>query len=126
MINIEVILSAADAFTERVKQTNQASDSDTRNLMIGATVVLVIGVVIFAVTYFRSRKKSNDQDQERLSQFAKTISPPAGSSSAVNKRSSKHRRRKRRRVREHRPRNPTLDKTGGLPPPRPDDQLPKY
>ena len=35
MIKIEVILSAADAFTERVKQTNQASDSDTRNLGMG-------------------------------------------------------------------------------------------
>ena len=126
MINIEVILSAADAFTERVNKTNQASEADTKNLLIGATVVLAIAIVIFAVTYLRSRKKSDEQDQERLSQFAKSISPPSGSSSAVNKSSSKHRRRKRRRVREHRPRNPTLDKTGGLPPPRPDDQLPKY
>jgi hypothetical protein len=38
----------------------------------------------------------------------------------------RHRRRRRRRrdgSRDHR--NPTLQETGGLPPPRPDDQLPK-
>ena len=29
MINIEVILSAADAITERVNKTNQASEADT-------------------------------------------------------------------------------------------------
>ena len=33
-------------------------------------------------------------------------------------------RRRRRRHRGHRPRNPTLAETGGLPPPRPEDQPP--
>ena len=126
MINTEFILSAADAFTERVNKANRESEADTKNLLIGATVVLAIAIVIFAVTYLRSRKKSDEQDQERLSQFAKSISPPSGSSSGDGKGGSKRRRRKRRQVREHRPRNPTLNETGGLPPPRPDDQLPKY
>ncbi len=33
-----------------------------------------------------------------------------------------HRRKKKRLRRDHRPRNPTLAETGGLPPPRPPEQ----
>jgi hypothetical protein len=36
------------------------------------------------------------------------------------------RRRRRRRRRPHRPRNATLSETGGLPPPRPEDEPPPY
>jgi len=35
-----------------------------------------------------------------------------------------HRHRRRKRRRDHRPRNPTLAETGGLPPPRPEGQAP--
>lgn len=35
-----------------------------------------------------------------------------------------HHHRHRRHRRDHRPRNPTLAETGGLPPPRPQDQAP--
>ena len=126
MILMEEILFLADAFTDRVNQVNRDPGSDTRNVLLGATVVLIVGGALFVWVYFRSRSKSHGQDRERLSQMGKSIRPEAGSSSEIGKSSSKRRRRKRRRVREHRPRNPTLDKIGGLPPPRPDDQLPKY
>ncbi len=121
------IFSLADIFTDQVRRANHESDSDTRNVLIGVTVVLAIGLVIFIWAYFHFRKKSNAQDKKRLSQFAKSISPQEGASSTGGQSSNNHqRRRKRRRVREHRPSNPTLEKTGGLPPPRPDNQPPKY
>ena len=94
----------ADAFTERVNAANQGGRFDSKDLLL---------------VYLRSRKKSDDANQERLAQITQSQSNETGSERG-------ERRRKRRRRRDHRPRNPSLDKTGGLPPPRPDDQLPKF
>ena len=125
MRDMEGIIFFAAAFEEQVKQSTDRTGLDTRAVLIGATIVLAIGFALFLWVYLRSRKKSDEQDRERLSQLAQSIRPGSGSGDG-KKSGARHRRRKRRRVREHRPRNPSLDKTGGLPPPRPDDQLPKW
>jgi hypothetical protein len=109
----------ADAFTEQAKAALQGDRFETKDLLLGATIVLIVGLALFLIVYLRSRKKSSDADQERLAQMTQSQSRGTGPE-------RRDRRRKRRRRRDHRPRNPSLDKTGGLPPQRPDDQLPKF
>jgi hypothetical protein len=97
----------------------QGNRFESKDLLLGATIVLIIGLALFLFVYLRSRKKSHAADQERLAQMTQSRSNRTGSE-------RRERRRKRRRRRDHRPRNPSLDETGGLPPHRPDDQLPKF
>ena len=123
----------AAAFEEQVKRATQGQ-LDTRDLLIGLTIALAVGAGIVLWIYFRSRMKSNDQDRERLSQMMRGPGSGKNSSNGGGEKKSTttvtkdglHRRRKHRRRRDHRQRNPSLSETGGLPPPRPDDQLPKY
>ena len=130
----QLILAATD-FDAQVKRATQGH-LDTRDLLIGLTIALAVGAGIILWIYFRSRMKSDDQDRERISQMTRGQSSgrrrekkdekdEKKSTSTVTK-DGLHRRRKRRRRRDHRARNPSLSETGGLPPPRPDDQLPKY
>ena len=94
-------------------------------LVFGAVGLVVLPVFIW-VLYFRKKPHrhshqhhhhSNNSDEAALS-----------SMDTESETSSERRyRRKRRRRREHRPRNPTLAETGGLPPLRsehPPDPLP--
>ena len=128
----ETFLAAAN-FDDQVKRATHGR-LDTRDLLIGLTVALAVGAGLVLWIYFRSRMKSNDQDRERLAQITRgRTSSQGGGKSGGEKKSTttitedgRHRRRKRRRRRDHRQRNPSLSETGGLPPPRPDDQLPKY
>jgi hypothetical protein len=76
-------------------------------LTLGALVVLVMALLIWAV-YFRKRKR----------EFSPWHIHHRSQHSVSNNGHSPERRRRRRRRREHRPRNPTLAETGGLPPAR--------
>ena len=109
----------ADAFTDKVNAVTLAGRFESSDLLLGATIVLVVGLALFLLVYLRFRKRSNDADKARLAQMTTGHGDNADSEKP-------ERRRKRRRRRDHRPRNPSLDKTGGLPPPRPEDQLPKF
>ena len=121
----------AAAFEEQVKRATQGH-LDTRDLLIGLTIALAIAAGIVLWVYFRSRMKSNDQDRKRLSQMTRgqSVGPRKDKVEKPNAttvtKDGLHRRRQRRRRRAHRQRNPSLSETGGVPPPRPDDQLPKY
>jgi hypothetical protein len=119
MISTGEIIFLASAFADRANAAIQGERFDSKDMLLGATIVLIIGLALFLFVYLRSRKKSNDADQARLAQMTQSHNSGAGSE-------RRERRRKRRRRRDHRPRNPSLDKTGGLPPQRPDDQLPKF
>jgi hypothetical protein len=114
----------AGAFEEQVRRATQDREVHTREWLLGASLALAIGLTLALWFYFRSRKASDKHDRERLSQMtqSRTHEDHAGDTED----SGRRRRRKRRRKRDHRPRNPPLSQTGGLPPPRPDDQLPKY
>ena len=133
MIILGETFLAAVNFDEQVKRATHGR-LDTRDLLIGLTVAFAVGAGLVLWIYFRSRMKSNDEDRERLAQITRgQSSSQGGSKSGGEKKSTttitedgRHRRRKRRRRRDHRQRNPSLSETGGLPPPRPDDQLPKY
>ena len=116
----------AAGFEEKVKEDlTRGRDISTRDLLIGLTVALVIGFAIALWMYLRARKRTDREDQERIRQMMRGHSDGQGDS-LEKLPDGRHRRRKRRRRRDHRPRNPPLSETGGLPPPRPDDQLPKY
>ena len=127
------LLLAVTGFDEQVKRATQGH-LDTRDVLIGLTMALAVGAGIVLWIYLRSKMKSGDQDRERLSQMMRSPGSSKSSSQGSGEKKSTttvtesglHRRRKRQRRRDHRQRNPSLSETGGLPPPRPDDQLPKY
>jgi FtsZ-interacting cell division protein ZipA len=94
-------------------------DATTRDILIivGATALVTVLALIWAVVFKKRRHHSHHhhhhhhQSHERSESMAETTSeeePVVESSS--------RRRRGRHRRREHRPRNPTLAETGGLPP----------
>ena len=99
-------------------------------MVLGAVAFVTLLVVIWAV-YFRKRSNRHshhhhhhhhDPEPEPSSE-ASVLSTDASAESSDGRRY----RRKRRRRRDHRPRNPTLAETGGLPPLRPEqppDPLP--
>jgi hypothetical protein len=114
----------ADTFTEQVKAVTHGSRVSSRDILIVLSVGLTVGFVLGAYIYFRFRKKRKAADTQRVGRKVLSSSAISGSE---DEDSGEHRRvRKRRRRRDHRPRNPSLQQTGGLPPPRPDDELPKY
>lgn len=93
-------------------------------LVFGAVGLVTLLVFIWAV-YFRKRPHSHSHQHHHShsSDEASVSSVDTESETSGERRY----RRKRRRRREHRPRNPTLAETGGLPPLRsepPPDPLP--
>ncbi len=77
-------------------------------LLLGAVVVLTLLFLFWAI-FLRERK--DDLGNWRTRKHHHDSSSDASDG-------SEHRHRRRRRRREHRPRNPTLAETGGLPPAR--------
>jgi hypothetical protein len=84
-------------------------------VLVGVGLGLLIVLMIWAKFIRRrsSRHSSSHHDTQR-------VLDESGSESGGHRR---HRRRHRRRKRDHRPRNPTLAETGGLPPPRDESEL---
>jgi hypothetical protein len=75
-------------------------------LLILAGAILGVGVLIYLVVYLVRRDSSS-----------RVTESPAGHMHGGG-------RRRRKRLREHRPRNPTLAEAGGLPPLRDDPPKP--
>ena len=110
---------------EYVVATWRKMEPGTREglLVFGALVLVILISVIWAV-YFRKPRRHHRHQQHHHSSVAahetEGLETEEGTLSAES-------RRRRRRRREHRPRNPTLAETGGLPPARtegPPDALP--
>ena len=114
-----VLFAAAEVF-DPLKKVTEGDGFNRRDVLIVISIGVVLGALLFVWAYFRYRKEDgiDDRDTEEAE------SEPTQSTSESGE-PERRRRRKRRRRREHRPRNPSLQQTGGLPPPRPDDQLPK-
>jgi len=86
-------------------------------LMVLATMVLLISVLLIWAVFLRKRRRRQHYHYPHQANGSSQVAgDPEGGS-------SKHRKR-RRRHRDHRPRNPTLAETGGLPPIRPDGPPP--
>jgi hypothetical protein len=82
-------------------------------IILGALLIVIGGVLFWALVLRRRKRRSSDRHRRRHRKSA-VKSAAAG----VSEIKQLIRERQRRRHREHRPRNPTLAETGGLPPSR--------
>ena len=91
-----------------------------RLIVLGAVVLVLLAVLGWALLVRGQRKRSarREDRRRRRHSFAKN----AAKGVAEIREYVKERRRHRRRA--HRPRNPTLSETGGLPPVRGEDDPP--
>jgi hypothetical protein len=94
--------------------------------LLGAVSVVVLCLFIWAA-YFR--KRPGQRSHRHHHHHSRSQPEPVTASQTADSETDGDRRyrKKRRRRREHRPRNPTLAETGGLPPlrtERPADPLP--
>ena len=90
-------------------------------VVFGALAGAVIIAVIWAILYSQRQRKKHRHHHHHHSQGAATDNASQGTGT----REHKGRRQRRRRRRPHRPMNPTLSQTGGLPPLR-DEDTPPY
>ncbi len=112
------ILAAAN-LESQVQEATGKPVLNTREALLVIGVSLIVGLVLFLWAYLKFRKKPGIEFGP--GQSGHKIPRPTEPES----RPPRH-HRKRQRRRDHRPRNPTLDKTGGLPPLRAEGDLPKY
>ena len=82
------------------------------SLILGS-IVLLVGALLFWVIFIRGPKK-HPEVANRKPLEAK----PDPNVTLTEDGRERHRKKRRERRRDHRQRNPTLDQTGGLPPPR--------
>ena len=94
---------------------NVAQRFSTRDVLLVVSASLAVGVVLIVWVSVYYRRKAERDGSRRV-----ITDRPASN------REQGERRRRRRRRRPHRPRNPSLHQTGGLPPPRPENQPPKF
>jgi type VI protein secretion system component VasK len=103
---------------EALAGLKQARFATSELLLLGAIALVVLAVLIWAV-YFRKRRRRRIRASHHHSGSHRESTPSAQQDAPARVEPHKrHRRRKRRR--DHRPRNPTLAETGGLPPLRTD------
>jgi hypothetical protein len=113
------VIAAAQSLDSQVQEATSKPLFNTREALLVIGVSLSVGLVLFLWAYLKFRKKPGIEFGPGKSEHKIPFKRASDSASSG-------RRRKRHQRREHRPRNPTLDKTGGLPPPRADGELPKY
>ncbi len=108
-----LLASAPDVVLSFLRSLGQSTGEMT--LIIGAAIAVVFPVVIWAAFIRRPpRDRERPYGQHHSSEHHRDAAPEQAGPSSERRR----RRRWRRRRREHRPRNPTLAETGGLPPVR--------
>lgn len=112
----------ADVEIEDVAMSWQKMSAATKDAIVifGVLVVVTLGVFIWAafIRRRRRRKRVHHYPRSRPESISSEAKPAGESSNAEASGSGS--RKKRRRRREHRPKNPTLAETGGLPPMRED------
>jgi hypothetical protein len=119
MLALLLHMAASDPLTERLERTSKGTGLSNRDILLASLVGFILASFLFVWVYLHFRKR---RQKSEARDFARLTSPSSGSRSD----SSDGRQRKRRRRRAHRPRNPSLQQTGGLPPPRAEDEAPPY
>jgi FtsZ-interacting cell division protein ZipA len=96
-------------------------------MIVTGAVAAVTLLLVLWVLYFRKHRlhhTHHHSHHHHSSEESAGAPPPVSDATATDPEdfpeTHRHRRRRRRRRREHRPRNPTLAETGGLPPLRSD------
>jgi hypothetical protein len=96
----------------------QSPSGATREfLLVLGAFVLVTAVLLVWARYFRKRRRHHSHHHHHHHHSSSEQSVASGTDMSASAQEP-HKRRRRRR--EHRPRNPTLAETGGLPPLRSD------
>ena len=117
MIELRSIWFLAQSDINRMGSSIPTPDSGTREIrwfddmaiVMGIGLLLMLALALW-IKFFR--KSSNTRVREKDA----FMSVPDGSSlSNENSETERRRKKRRRRRRDHRPRNPTLAETGGLP-----------
>ena len=86
-------------------------------LLISGSLVLVILLILFWTIFLRKPSRRHQHPHRRYARRPSPEPAQGQAASAMDPASVQPKRRRwRRRRREHRPRNPTLSETGGLPP----------
>jgi FtsZ-interacting cell division protein ZipA len=111
---------SGDETDVREAALNWQKVSDTRReVLVVVAAILLVSLVVFLWMFFshkrRQRHARHHGDTQSPSWSKTADSQPADEAMTVPRR-----RKWRRHRREHRPRNPTLAETGGLPPIRQD------
>ncbi|HEV2394629.1 MAG TPA: hypothetical protein VG146_19935 [Verrucomicrobiae bacterium] len=118
-MNLFLPFFAQDILPELVPQPWHKTGARDILIILGVLVVLTVLVLIWAA-YFRKRDRDHSHHHHHHHRHQEDSAEPAAASdsppSEPGEASGRHHRRRRRRRREHRPRNPTLAETGGLPP----------
>ena len=91
-------------------------------VLVLSAVLLVVAAVLVGVFLSRRRRRHNARRDEHRRRRHSSLTKNASRGMAVIKEFVKEKQRGQRR--HHRPRNPTLAQTGGLPPIRKDAQPP--
>lgn len=107
---MKALTFAAVAADQGLASLTRLTPGVKESLIVLGAVLFVVGAAIFWVLIIRKQKRRPSRRHQRHS----TTPAPAG----VIEIQKMVRDRNRRRRRKHRPRNPTLAETGGLPPPR--------
>ena len=109
----------ADETTDAVLQSWRMSDPAARErlLIFGALGLVTLLILAWAVFLRKRRKRRHEHhhSHHQSSKPAEVAQAPAEEEVAPQ---AEKRRRRRRSGHRHRPRNPTLAETGGLPPKR--------
>jgi hypothetical protein len=109
---------AEEQVSDVLAQWRTLSGSMREGLIFFAALTLVAAVVFLWAMYFR-RKRRRRREHSHSHRHAEASAREATAEESSDDSSAPAKRRKWRRPRrEHRPRNPTLSETGGLPPVR--------
>ena len=82
-----------------------------KDVLVIIVTGLALGLLLLLwARYYVRRKKRHHHDRKAISH-----SVPAAADQEIEEEPHRHSARRRKRRREHRPRNPTLAETGGLP-----------
>ena len=111
------ILLAAEQVDEVLEQWQGLSPATKECLIVLGAIALITLPVVLWVKYFRKMRRRQHKHQHRHYHSHETNTTAAEEIEGDTEEPRK-RRKWRRPRREHRPRNPTLAETGGLPPVR--------
>lgn len=111
MSNFPLLLAAVDSEDFAGAWHNPSGSTKQYLVMLGAMAVVAAALLIWAA-YFRKRRRHSHHHHHHHHSSTPASGPVPNATESI---SNQHKRRRRRR-REHRPRNPTLAETGGLPP----------
>jgi hypothetical protein len=100
--------------TPRVSEPDHRFSVNDMLIILSVALGTALLIVVWAVFFRKKKEEEYEYPESEEYNYEK--------SSGERRR----RRKRKRRRRDHRPRNPTLEQTGGLPPPRPEDQPPPY